>query len=81
MITCSEYDHIEIVCLYHYPIEISLKSGKVLTCIAIDTKRNIDRMECIEVDVRGDTQLVLLDNIAKLVVTIENPHFKKVNFD
>jgi Rho-binding antiterminator len=80
MITCNEYDYIEIVCLYHYPIKISLKSGGLITCIALDTKRNENREECMEVDCQGVKKLVLLDDISELKVTIDNSHFNVISF-
>lgn len=40
MISCEQYDYIEIVCLYHYPIELTMKSGERINGVALDTKRN-----------------------------------------
>lgn len=81
MITCNEYDYIEIVCLYHYPIKITFKSGESLECIALDTKRNENREECIEVDVNGVKKLAVLDVISQIEVMVENPHFQVVSFN
>ena len=82
MISCNEYDYIEIVCMYRYPIKITLKSGSVVNCIALDTQRNESREECIKVktDAEELETLVKLSNIATLEVCIENPHFKVVSF-
>ncbi|MEZ9350896.1 Rho-binding antiterminator [Vibrio splendidus] len=41
MMSCSDYDYIEIVCMGRYPIRMYLVNGDVLDAIAIDTKRNI----------------------------------------
>ncbi|HFU74774.1 MAG TPA: transcriptional antiterminator, partial [Arcobacter sp.] len=27
MISCHQYDYIEIACMYHYPVALTLKSG------------------------------------------------------
>lgn len=81
MISCNDYDYIEIVCLYRYPIKLFLRTGDMIEGIAIDTKRNENREECIELQVNGKTQLVILDIISKLEVTKDNPHFAKVSFD
>jgi len=80
MISCSEYDYIEIVCLYRYPVRLTLKSGSKLEGVALDTKRNEDKAECIEIEHQGKGQLVELDLIAKLTVLVENPHFTQVEF-
>lgn len=80
MISCNEYDYIEIVCMYRYPIQLTLKSGAIIECTALDTQRNEDREECIKVDVNGAEALVVLDDVAKLVVCVENKHFQEVTF-
>lgn len=80
MISCGEYDYIEIVCTYQYPIKITMKSGDVIEGTAKDTKRNDRREECVLVAVNGLDNLVVLDNIAKLEVCTENPHFQEFVF-
>lgn len=81
MISCNDYDYIEIVCLYRYPVKLFLRTGDVIQGVAIDTKRDEDREECIELQVNGKAQLVILDTISKLEVTKDNPHFTEVSFD
>ena len=71
MISCSDYDYIEIVCLYHYPVELTMKSGKIVGGIALDTKRNAAKQECIEMEVKQDKLLVVLDEISKLEVSVD----------
>ncbi len=80
MIKCHDHDYIEIACLYHYPIRIELKSGEILEGIAVDTERNETREECIKVSADGKEQLVVLDEISRLKVRVENPHFDEVSF-
>lgn len=80
MISCNEYDYIEIVCMYRYPIRLALKSGAIIEGTALDTQRNEAREECIKVDVNGTEVLVVLDGIAKLVVCVENKHFQEISF-
>lgn len=81
MISCSQYDYIEIVCTYKYPIRITKKSGEFVECIAIDTSINSERVECIKVNQNGSEIELLLDDICELEVRVENPHFSKVRFD
>jgi len=80
MISCNEYDYIEIVCMHRYPIRITLKTGQEIDCIALDTLPNAAREECIKVKVNELERCVVLDVIASLEVCIENPHFKIVYF-
>ena len=81
MISCNQHDYIEIVCMYHYPIKLTLKSGDIIQGIALDTLRNDQRDECIKMDIDGAEQLVVLGEIRTLEVEVENPHLQKVTFE
>ncbi|MCE3251668.1 MAG: hypothetical protein K0Q67_678 [Cellvibrio sp.] len=81
MISCDQQDYIEIVCMHHYPIKLTLKSGDTVQGKAVDTQVNDARHECIKIDVEGVEQLVVLDEIRILEVLVENPHVQKVKFD
>lgn len=81
MISCNQHDYIEIVCMYHYPIKLTLKSGDIIQGVALDTQRNDHRDECIKIDIEGVVQLVVLEEIKMLEVMVENPHFRFVEFD
>ncbi|WP_407334426.1 Rho-binding antiterminator [Enterovibrio sp. 27052020O] len=80
MIKCEEYDYVEIVCLFHYPIKLGLKSGEVIEGIAQDTARNGDKQECIAINMNGHSVLVELDRVLTLDVLVDNPHFKHITF-
>lgn len=80
MISCAEYDTIEMVCMYQYPIKLIIKSGITLEGVAIDTKRNKNREECILLNVNDVLQLIKLDDIVQLNVCIENPHVNQITF-
>lgn len=80
MISCSNYDYIEIVCLYRYLIKLELKNGKIIEGTALDTKRDENKTECIEMEIDNSRALVNLDEISKLTVLVENPNFKEVVF-
>ncbi len=83
MISCNQYDYIEIVCMYSYPVELTLKSGEVLMGKALDTQFNDDREECIKVEVgaENDQALVVLDSISSMRVCVDNPHVEFVTFE
>ncbi|WP_413701297.1 Rho-binding antiterminator [Psychromonas sp. KJ10-10] len=76
MLTCNEYDVIELVCLFHYPIKLTMKQGEEISGIAVDTQPN----ERLKIEVDGVATLVSLNEIAKLQVCIDNPHIKELNF-
>ena len=80
MISCSDYDYIEIVCMHRYPIKLTLRSGEQVEGVALDTQRNQDKEECIKLSVSGQEQLVVLTVITELEVCVDNPHFKQKSF-
>lgn len=81
MVSCGNYDYIEIVCLYKYPISLTLKSGQVVSGTAVDTQLNDNREECVKLEIDQSFQLVNLDQISELTVTVENPHIQSVSFE
>ena len=79
MLSCQQYDYIEIACMYHYPVKLTMKSGTIVQAKALDTARNEDRQECIKVLIDENEKLIILDDIAMLEVTLSNPHFQSVS--
>lgn len=80
MITCEQHDYIEIVCTFRYPLKLTLRSGELIQCVALDTQLNESRKECIKVAQLGRECLIALEEISTLEVCIENPHFQIVRF-
>lgn len=80
MISCSDYDYIEIACMCRYPVKLTMKVGQPLEGIALDTARDEINNECLKLNVKETDILVILDEINKLEVLVENPHFSEVVF-
>ncbi|MFK8019465.1 MAG: Rho-binding antiterminator [Pseudomonadales bacterium] len=80
MISCDQQDYIEIVCLYNYPISLTLKNGDIFAGIAINTQNNEHREECIEIDSQGEHLLIALESISEMEVNVANPHVQLVEF-
>lgn len=80
MISCSDYDYIEIVCMYRYPIRLHLKSGAKVEGQAVDTARNDDKQECIKIIADGVERLIVLVELVELQVLVDNPHFSHKRF-
>ena len=81
MISCHQYDYIEIACMHHLSIELILKNGDVVSGVATDTKRNANRDECIVVNVNSELQLIVLTTISVLKECETNPYFDHIDFD
>lgn len=80
MISCDQHDYIEIVCMFRYPIKLTMKSGELIECTALDTVLNEHKDECIKVAVNGSERLVILSELSMLEVSVDNPHFQTVSF-
>ncbi|GAK87399.1 Rho-specific inhibitor of transcription termination [Vibrio ponticus] len=80
MISCSQYDYLEIACLYHFPVKLTLLDGQELSGIACDTGYNTLKQECLIVEVEGSREYVVTDNLKSLQVALDNPHFSFVEF-
>lgn len=78
MISCDQHDYIEIACTFAYPLRVTMRSGAVFECIALDTGLNERRQECVQVRVDDQLQLLVLDDIATLEAKVSNPHFSKI---
>lgn len=78
--SCEQYDYIEIVCMNRYPIKLIMKDTSIIKGIAMNTKVNENRCECIEVSCEGVVSQIELWEISELSVCVENPHFNSVLF-
>jgi len=81
MITCSNYDYIEIACLYKYPVTLILKDSSKINGTARDIIVNSNRQECVVLKKDDQTKTVPLEQIVRMEAGQENPHFKQVKFD
>lgn len=91
-IRCDEYDKIEIVCMFQYPVTLLIDNQDggfgdqsesfSISGIAKDTKRNALGEECIALSIdNGDSaSLIVLTSIISMTVNIQNPHFQLVTF-
>ncbi|OXS15605.1 transcriptional regulator [Zobellella denitrificans] len=81
MMSCDQHDYLEIACLYRYRVRLTLASGNQLTGIALDTRRDGDRQECLLLGTDGAEQLVRLAELTRMEALTDNPHFRAVDFD
>jgi len=80
MVSCQQYDYVEIACMYKFPLILTLKSGENLEGIAHDTKIDKNHKECIIIKSADEEKVIVMDQIAKMEVKVENPHFQFVEF-
>ncbi|GAB3489096.1 Rho-binding antiterminator [Marinomonas epiphytica] len=77
MLTCQQYDYIELVCMYRYPVKLIMEFGEVVLGTAWDTTRNDLGEESIKLKgLDGEEKIHALHEILELEVMEDNPHFK-----
>lgn len=81
MLTCHQYDYIEIICMYQYPVTFTLRTGEKVQCKALDTQLNEQREECIKVEIAQEIAFIVLSHIQAIDVMIENPNFTHISFE
>ncbi|WP_305907153.1 Rho-binding antiterminator [Methylomarinum sp. Ch1-1] len=79
LISCQLHDYIEIACMYHYRIRLTLKNREVIEGRALDTCVDADKREYLLLD-DGEKRQVELNKLAGMEVLSANPAFKKVDF-
>ena len=93
MISCNNYDYIEIACMHRLAIRLHMFSGDIIEGLALDTTRTDSNKEAILVDasnvsiqstfsdpVTGPIKIEL-EHIRVLEAITANPHFTKVDFN
>ncbi|MGP8308814.1 Rho-binding antiterminator [Vibrio sp. YIC-376] len=81
MVTCNQYDFIEIACMFQLPVEITLKNGEIHQGRAFDTGFDMQRQECLFLDVDGEHIAFPTENLLAMRALKANPHFTEVTFD
>ncbi|GLT16654.1 hypothetical protein GCM10007938_04300 [Vibrio zhanjiangensis] len=80
MISCSEYDYIEIACLYQIPIRLVTESAQVFEGQAKTTTYNEQRKECIVIGTQSGDMQIPTETLVSMTALIDNPHFGEIIF-
>ncbi|MBO0213558.1 Rho-binding antiterminator [Vibrio sp. Vb2880] len=80
MISCSQYDAIELACVYQFPVAVTLLNGDVVQGIAKGTGYNAERQECLVLQQAECERWVATATLRRMQVLIENPHLSDIHF-
>jgi Rho-binding antiterminator len=83
VVSCEQHDYLEIVCLYHYPVRLTLDSGVNIEGVASDIvyQQQVEKStQCLELKQSEGRLLIELDKLVKMEVLVDNPHFKIQRF-
>lgn len=79
-IACELYDYIEIACMRHYDLRLTLKDGSEQAGQAITTRTGPDKIEYLVIQADGNSVDVPMHTLARLTVLNENAMFQDVDF-
>ncbi|PSW34365.1 transcriptional regulator [Photobacterium phosphoreum] len=80
MLSCHHHDYIEIACMHHLSVDLTLNDGSHIIGIAHDTFYNQHREECMMVQIKEQQQSVVLDTLSSVTAITKNPYFNTINF-
>ncbi|MGR5232836.1 Rho-binding antiterminator [Vibrio rotiferianus] len=80
MVTCSQYDVIEIACMFKLPVEITLKNGETHQGNAFDTGYDMERQECLFLEIEGERTSFPTEQLIAMRALKDNLHFSEVTF-
>ncbi|MCC4264303.1 Rho-binding antiterminator [Oceanimonas baumannii] len=79
MMSCEQHDYLEIACLYHYEVRLTLTTGEYITGVALDTCRDENKVECLKLNTGQQVRLLPLPDLVSMTATGPNPHFARVD--
>ncbi|MHC6530164.1 Rho-binding antiterminator [Vibrio sp. V39_P1S14PM300] len=80
MMSCSQYDYIEIACLYHLPVRLKLLNGAIVEGTAVDTTYTTERKEAIVIATSSGHETLPTESLQSMQALAANPHFDQVTF-
>lgn len=80
MITCEQYDYLEMACLFGYQVRVMLRNNQCVVGITSTTQVNAHRQEELVLLIDGHTRSVLIDDLVRLDVLTPNAKFNHVEF-
>jgi Rho-binding antiterminator len=77
-IACDLHDYLEIACLYHYRVRLTLKDKQLIEGVVVDIN-TLDKREFLIIEGAERYQIDLTD-LVKLQVLTPNAKFNEVHF-
>ncbi|PAY02368.1 transcriptional regulator [Pseudoalteromonas sp. HM-SA03] len=79
MISCQQYDYIELACLKRLVVTIEMKGGDVVRGSCENTAI-VDKQECLVLERENQTVTVVLTEIDSISADTNNPYFTTLRF-
>ncbi|MDP4489169.1 MULTISPECIES: Rho-binding antiterminator [Pseudoalteromonas] len=79
MLSCQQYDYIELACLKRLAVTIEMKGGEVVRGSCENTAI-VGKQECLVLERENQTVTVVLAEIASISADTNNPYFARLRF-
>ncbi|WP_339144269.1 Rho-binding antiterminator [Pseudoalteromonas galatheae] len=79
MISCQQYDYIELACLKRLKVTIEMKDGDVVRGRCENTAI-VDKQECLVLEQESQAVTVMLAGITSISADTDNPYFTTLRF-
>ncbi len=80
MISCAQYDYIELACLYQISVELQLNDGSAVQGDALDTQYDANRRECLVLEIEGKKRMFATECLVSMKALTPNTHFDLIQF-
>lgn len=80
MISCQQYDYLEIACLYRFVVRVTLDDHSIYEGIAQNTRYNAHHQECLLLKTQQEEILLPTEQMLSLQAVTRNPHFSLIEF-
>ena len=80
IINCELHDYLEIACLYHYRVKLTLKNQQVIEGNALDVFTSAEKREYLLIQTEQEQQSIELNQLSKMQVLTAHAKFKQVTF-
>ncbi len=80
-IDCTLHDYLEMACMFHYDVRVTLDDQSVVTGQAVTTSTESDKSEVLRLAGIHGPIAIRMDAIAYLEVLTENARFRSVDFN
>lgn len=79
MLSCQQYDYIELACLKRLKVTIEMKDGDVVRGRCENTVV-VDKQECLVLEQESQAVTVVLAEITSISADTDNPYFTTLRF-
>lgn len=80
MIACHHYDHLEVICIYHYHVAVRLKDNTIHEGEAETLRKNNGGEEILILKQPNGTQDVILTQIARIDIQTKGARIQRLDF-